>query len=111
MLAKYSMEKVTHIKAGVLARSGGKGPRNNTGCIDRTHIQIPKPSESAQSYFNRKKWPSIILQGTFDDGNKFQNVFIRFPGSAHDVHVLRGGLFFECAALECGDNYTFRDSA
>ncbi|XP_077534883.1 uncharacterized protein LOC144146829 [Haemaphysalis longicornis] len=47
-----SVEEVTRIKAGFLARSGGKGPRNAIGCIDGSHIEIPTPSESAQSYFN-----------------------------------------------------------
>ncbi|KAH9366940.1 hypothetical protein HPB48_002455 [Haemaphysalis longicornis] len=106
-----SVEEVTRIKAGFLAKSGGKGPRNAIGCIDGSHIEIPTPSELAQSYFNRKKWPSIILQGICDDRNKFRNVFIGFPCSAHDARVLRESPFFERAAVECGENYILGDSA
>nr|XP_050046279.1 uncharacterized protein LOC126543184 [Dermacentor andersoni] len=106
-----SSVEVNRIKAGFLAKSGGKGPKNAIGCIDGSHIQILTPSESAQSYFNRKKWPSIILQGICDDRNKFLNVFIGFPGSVHDARVLRESPFFECAASQCGENYILGDSA
>lgn len=44
-------------KAAFRAKSRGKGPRETIGCIDGSHIQILKPSESAESYFNRKKFP------------------------------------------------------
>ncbi|XP_050038849.1 uncharacterized protein [Dermacentor andersoni] len=106
-----SSAEMSRIKAGFLAKSGGKGPRNAIGCIDGSHIQILTPSESTQSYFNRKKWPSIILQGICDDRNRFLNVFIGFPGSVHDARVLKESPFFARAPLECGENYILGDSA
>ncbi|KAH8037820.1 hypothetical protein HPB51_017320 [Rhipicephalus microplus] len=106
-----SSAEVTRIKNGFLAKSKGKGPRNTIGCIDGSHIGILTPSESTQSYFNRKKWPSIILQGICDDRNKLLNVFIVFPGSVHDARVLRESPFFARAIQECEDNYILGDSA
>ncbi|KAH8033414.1 hypothetical protein HPB51_012270 [Rhipicephalus microplus] len=106
-----SSAEVTRIKNGFLAKSKGKGPRNTIGCIDGSHIGILTPSESTQSYFNRKKWPSIILQGICDDRNKLLNVFIGFPGSVHDARVLRESPFFARAIQECEDNYILGDSA
>lgn len=35
-----SSAEVAHIKAGFLAKSGGKGPKNAIGCIDGSRIQI-----------------------------------------------------------------------
>lgn len=49
-----SSAEMSRIKAGFLAKSSGKGPRNAVGCIDGSHLQILTPSELAQSYFNRK---------------------------------------------------------
>ncbi|KAH9377644.1 hypothetical protein HPB48_016121 [Haemaphysalis longicornis] len=98
-------------KMAFLAKSSGKGPRNTVGCIDGAHIEILKPDESTASYINRKKWPSIILQAVCNDQNKFLDVFIGFPGSAHDARVLRESPFFEEAAAKCGDCYILADSA
>ncbi|KAH7979011.1 hypothetical protein HPB49_007772 [Dermacentor silvarum] len=98
-------------KAGFLVKSSGKGPRNTIGCIDGCHIEINKPTESSQSYFNRKKFPSVLLQGICDSRNKFIDVFIGFPGSAHDARVLREGPFFEMAAMRCDGGYLLGDSA
>ncbi|KAH7950165.1 hypothetical protein HPB49_020379 [Dermacentor silvarum] len=81
------------------------------GCIDGCHIEINKPTESSQSYFNRKKFPSVLIQGICDSRNKFIDVFIGFPGSAHDARVLREGPFFEMAAMRCDGGYLLGDSA
>uniref|UniRef100_A0A224YV12 Nuclease harbi1-like protein n=1 Tax=Rhipicephalus zambeziensis TaxID=60191 RepID=A0A224YV12_9ACAR len=99
-------------KARFLAKSDGKGPRNTVGCIDGSHIEIARPEESTASYFNRKKWPSIILQGICNEDNRFLDVFIGFPGSVHDARVLRESPFFPEAAAKCGDGcYLLGDSA
>lgn len=81
-------------KAGFLAKSDGKGPQNTIGCIDGCHVEINKPTESPNSYYNRKKFPSIVLQGIANDRSKFLDVFIGFPGSAHDARILRESTFF-----------------
>lgn len=75
-------------KAGFLAKSDGKGPQNTIGCIDGCHVEINKPTESPNSYYNRKKFPLIVLQGIANDRSKFLDVFIGFPGSAHDARIL-----------------------
>lgn len=38
------------------------GMPNTIGCIDGMHVQIPKPRLHGQSYINRKKFASVILQ-------------------------------------------------
>lgn len=98
-------------KAGFLAKSDGKGPRSTVGCIDGSHIEIARPDASTASYINRKKWPSIILQAVCNDQNRFLDVFIGFPGSAHDARVLRESPFFAQAPGKCGDGYILGDSA
>ncbi|KAH8009291.1 hypothetical protein HPB51_014427 [Rhipicephalus microplus] len=97
------------IKTGFLLRS--EGPRNTIGCVDGCHIEIKKLEESPHSYFNRKKFPSVVLQGICNDRNKFIDVLIGFPGYAHDARVLREGPFFEVAQTKCGDSYLLGDSA
>lgn len=85
---------------GFLTKSGEKGPRNTVGCIDGSHIEILKPDESTASYINRKKYPSIILQAVCNDQNRFLDVFVGFPGSAHDARLFRESPFFEEAAAK-----------
>ncbi|XP_064468954.1 uncharacterized protein LOC135383427 [Ornithodoros turicata] len=99
------------IKAGFLANSMGKGPRKTLGWVDGCHIEINKPAESSQSYCNRKKWPSLLLQGVCDDRKQFIDLFIGFPGSAHDARVLRESPLFENAPAKCNNGYLLGDSA
>ncbi|KAL1486881.1 hypothetical protein MTO96_046781 [Rhipicephalus appendiculatus] len=82
-----------------------KGRRSTIGCVDGCHVEIHTPSESAHSYINRKKFPSLILQGICNHENRFTDVLIGFPGSAHDARVLREGPFFAEAATKCCNGY------
>ncbi|CAN7942603.1 unnamed protein product, partial [Ixodes hexagonus] len=75
--------------------NGKRGLPGAIGCIDGCHIEIKKPAVSEQSYFNRKKFHSILLQGICNEKKKFVDVFIGFPGSAHDARVLRESFIFE----------------
>lgn len=59
------------------------------GALDATHIQIKAPKDDPQSYVNRKKYHSLILQSVCDDDMKFLHCFAGFPGSCHDARVLR----------------------
>ncbi|KAH9371795.1 hypothetical protein HPB48_000079 [Haemaphysalis longicornis] len=100
----------TRIKTGFLAKSQGKGPRNAVGCIDGCHVEILRPSESAHSYYNCKKFPSIVLQGVCNHENKFLDMFIGFLGSAHDARVMRESPFFTSAPAAVDGGYILGDS-
>nr|XP_050040788.1 uncharacterized protein LOC126537743 [Dermacentor andersoni] len=66
-------------------------------------------------------WPSaadmarskmaFLTKSVCNDQNRFLDVVIGFPGSAHDARVLRESTFFEEAAAKCGDFYILGDSA
>ncbi|XP_077551269.1 uncharacterized protein LOC144166230 [Haemaphysalis longicornis] len=71
------------------------------GAADGCHIRISTPSESEESYYNRKKFHSIILQGICDVNMLFTDVFAGFPESAHDARVLRESFFFKNATSKC----------
>ncbi|XP_064475755.1 uncharacterized protein LOC135389651 [Ornithodoros turicata] len=84
-----------------------KGPAipNVIGCVDGSHIEVKKPRKSPDSYFNRKKYHSVVLQGICDHQMKFLDVFVGFPGSAHDARILRNSFFFADASRKCaGDS-------
>ena len=59
------------------------------GAIDGTYIQVVAPRENKDDYFCRKKYHSVILQGTVDADKKFIDVCTGFPGSLHDARVFR----------------------
>ncbi|XP_063439491.1 putative nuclease HARBI1 [Mytilus trossulus] len=59
------------------------------GAIDGTHIEIKCPSKHKQAYFNRKKYPSLVLLAVCDSSLNFTYVFTGCPGSTHDAGVLR----------------------
>ncbi|KAL3210430.1 hypothetical protein MRX96_037162 [Rhipicephalus microplus] len=62
----------------------GTGLLDVVGAIDGCHVRISRPTESEQSYYNRKKFHSIIFQRVSDAGMMFTDVFIGIPGRAHD---------------------------
>ncbi|KAH7955378.1 hypothetical protein HPB52_000800 [Rhipicephalus sanguineus] len=64
---------------------------------------VRQPTESEQSYYNRKKLHSIVLQGVCNADMMFIDVFIGIPGRAHDSRVLQDSFFYEEAAAKCED--------
>lgn len=62
---------------------------NIIGCIDGSHIEIPKPFKDQNAYINRKGYHSLLLQVICDHEKKFIDVFCGEPGSLHDARLLR----------------------
>lgn len=65
------------------------------GAVDGSFIPIPAPSEDQESYFNRKKFHSIILQEVAGPDMKILDCNIGWPGSVHDSRVLRNSLLLQ----------------
>ena len=59
------------------------------GAIDGSHIPIKGPQENKESYFNRKRFYSMNLQGIVGGDGRFLDVAVGFPGSIHDARVMR----------------------
>ena len=59
------------------------------GAIDGTHIPIPGPTLYRASYFNKKDFPSMQLQGVCDSNLRFLHTHTGWPGSVHDARVFR----------------------
>lgn len=59
------------------------------GAIDGSHIRISAPLISPDSYYNRKKFHSIALQGVCDNRLLFLDVYAGWPGSSHDARVFK----------------------
>ncbi|KAK8771933.1 hypothetical protein V5799_024824 [Amblyomma americanum] len=81
------------------------------GAIDGCHVRIARPSESEESYYNRKKFHSIILQGVCNADMVFIDVFVGFPGSAQDSRVLRESFLFKDGESKCQGGYLLGDAA
>ena len=59
------------------------------GAIDGSHIALKTvPINERIEYFNRRQ-DSIVIQGVADAAFKFLEVSAGYPGSIHDVRVLR----------------------
>ncbi len=71
-----------------------RGLENIVLAIDGTHIQFRRPSRTSLEYRNRKKYDSILLQGTVDSRKRFRDVFVGWPGSAHDTRVFKNSPLF-----------------
>ncbi|KAM7313294.1 protein ALP1-like [Ixodes scapularis] len=104
-------ERRRRSQAGFLRKTKGKGPHKTIGAIDGCHVEILRPTESPNSYYNRSKFHSIVLQGICDDQNQFIDVYIGFPGSAHDARILKESPIFEDAEAKCAGGYLLGDSA
>lgn len=61
----------------------------SSGSIDGTHIRIDRPEKdhNRNSYYNRKKYFSIHVQGVVDENLKFIDIHVGYPGSVHDARV------------------------
>src|SRR5580765_2155721 len=57
--------------------------------VDGMHIEIPAPRDDAMSYYNRKGFHSILLQGMCDAKCKFIDIFVGWPGATHDARMWR----------------------
>jgi DDE superfamily endonuclease len=64
------------------------------GAVDGCHIRIPSPVEDKQSYYNRNKYHSVILQAVCDHRMKFIDIFAGWPGAAHDANVWKNSSIF-----------------
>lgn len=57
------------------------------GAIDGCHIRILPPKQFPNSYYNRKKFHSVLLQGVCNRDNLFIDVYAGEPGSIHDANL------------------------
>ena len=64
------------------------------GAVDGSHIPIITPADNATDYFNRKKFPSIVLQAMVDHEYRFMNVYAGWLGSVHDARILANSDLF-----------------
>lgn len=64
------------------------------GCIDGSHIPIPAPKEYPNSYVNRKKFHSVLLQGVCDEKMRFIDCYAGEAGSIHDSCLFRRSSLF-----------------
>ncbi|XP_061188647.1 putative nuclease HARBI1 [Saccostrea echinata] len=71
------------------------------GAIDGSHIQIEPPSENPQSYYNRKRFHSVILQGICKDDMQFIHTNIGWPGRVHDAKVLKNSDVWDSGYQKC----------
>lgn len=83
------------------------------GAIDGSHISIEPPVENPNSYYNRKKFHSIVLQGICKDNLQFIHTNIGWPGRVHDAKVLRNSSIWEEGYQKCryGRNHLLGDGA
>jgi hypothetical protein len=84
-------EELEECAAGFQRR---KGLHNVVLAIDGCHIPFRRNRRESMEYRNRKKYDSIILQGTVDYRKRFRNVFVGWPGSAHDARVYKNSEIF-----------------
>ncbi|XP_033753083.1 putative nuclease HARBI1 [Pecten maximus] len=74
---------------------------NVVGAVDGCHIPIEAPNRNPQSYYNRKKFHSIILQGVCRENRMFININVGWPGRVHDAKVLRNSQLWGFGFRKC----------
>ncbi|XP_031351953.1 putative nuclease HARBI1 [Photinus pyralis] len=57
------------------------------GCIDGCHVKIIAPKDHPNSYVNRKKFHSVLLQGVCNEKKLFIDIYAGEPGSLHDYNL------------------------
>lgn len=74
---------------------GPNGFPNIIGAVDGMHVPIPAPTNDAASYYNRKGFYSVLLQGTCNAQSVFIDCFIGWPGSSHDSRVWKNSSLYK----------------
>lgn len=60
------------------------------GCLDGTFLPIQRPAnELDYAYVCRKGFTAINAMAVCDNRRKFWSIFVHFPGSCHDSHILQ----------------------
>lgn len=67
---------------------------NVIGCVAGTHIFI-KGNRTDNSFYNRKGYTSMIIQGICNNRLEFIDIYCGWPGSAHDARVFSNSSIFE----------------
>ena len=62
---------------------------NVAGTIDGSYVPIKAPKIDHEDYFNWKHFYSFLVQGIVDASGLYLSVATGFPGSLHDVRMLR----------------------
>ena len=65
------------------------------GAIDGSHIWMTAPKDLAGDYYNRKHKTTVQLQAIVDHRGLFLDIFCGFPGSVHDMRVLRHSTIYQ----------------
>ena len=65
------------------------------GAIDGTHIPIMSPTANGLDYFNRKGHHSVVMQALVSCDYTFIDIYVGWPGSVHDTHVLTNSKLFQ----------------
>jgi hypothetical protein len=63
--------------------------------VDGTHIPVRRPSLDSMEYRNRKKFDSIVLQLAVDARKRIRDVYVGWPGSAHDARVFKNSPLYQ----------------
>ncbi|XP_020516318.1 putative nuclease HARBI1 [Labrus bergylta] len=77
------------VGAGFARLAGSAVFARAAGSIDGCHVRVVAPAAHEQAYLNRRLFHSIQFQAICDHRGKFLDVFVGYPGSVHDAHVLR----------------------
>lgn len=84
-----SAEDLPYLGAGFARLAGSAAFNKVVGSIDGCHVRVKPPAQHAACYLNRKLFYSVQFQAVCDHTAKFIDIFVGFPGSAHDARVLK----------------------
>ncbi|XP_063060688.1 putative nuclease HARBI1 [Engraulis encrasicolus] len=87
-------EEVVGISAAFTQLTGTQIFCRVAGSIDGCHIRVKPPKADEECYKNRKLFHEIFLQAVCDPTLKYLDVCVGFPGSVHDMQVLRNSPLF-----------------
>ena len=65
------------------------------GAIDCTHVPILAPRVHSEQYINRDGTFSLNIQAVVNHRGAFTNIVARWPGSVHDLRILKESTLYE----------------
>ena len=76
------------------------GLDNVVGALDGCHIPIMSPKHDKRDYIDRKSGNSVIISAVADSRCSFIHLSVGYPGSMHDLTILRSSPLWHVAEVE-----------
>lgn len=96
-----TQEELQVVEDGFACLANHQAFSKAAGAVDGCHIRIKCPGGPDGHDYNRKLFPSVVLQAVCDHQGRFIDIFVGYPGSVHDARILKNSPIYTRGTYPC----------